>query len=228
MLVGICGNLGAGKTLTLTFFGWYLHTKMGASIYSNYWLQFPHKIIKDLTEIDNIKGGVFLGDELWSWMDSRTFGSNKNMAISKILLKSRKRGIDIFYTAQHFKQMDVRVRRITDMLCFPEMNARGGCTVHFYNYFMERTRKPITFDARFFFDKYDTEEEVGDIKGFEAEKALRKIKEVKALKLAKKMGIKLDDDENESGHKDDFDDGTLDEDEKDSDESSKEDDESSG
>jgi len=194
MLVGICGNLGAGKTLTLTFFGWYLHTQLGAPLYTNYWVSMPHKTISTLDAIDTITGGVFLGDELWSWMDSRGFGTQKNMQIAKILLKSRKRGIDIFYTTQHFKQMDARVRRITDILCFPEMSKSGCCTVHFFNYFMERVRKPLIFKSAYFFDKYNTEEEVEDIKGFEADKALRKIKEAKAIQKAKKMGINLDKD----------------------------------
>ena len=191
MIIGICGNLGQGKTCTLTFLG-HLFWRSGVTIYGNYVLKFPFTPVDSFDTIGEIRNGIFLGDELWAWADSRGFGLRQNRAIAAILLKSRKHGLDIFFTAQHFKQIDIRIRRMTDMFILPDLDKRSMiCKVHFYNYFYDRVRKPIQYDATKIFGLYDTTEEVEDIKGFEAEKAIQKIKEFEALAKAKALGIQL-------------------------------------
>lgn len=193
MLLGICGNLGSGKTCTLTFLGMYFY-KRGHNIFANYNLKFKYSAISSLEDIDNVKQGIFLGDELWGWIDARASISEKNKQIAKILLRSRKRGVDIFYTAQHFKQMDIRVRRITDMLLFPELQSNGKCTIKFFNVFGNRVRRPISYNANKIFKLYDTTEEVKEIEGFEGKKAVRMLKEIEALEKLKRMGIKVTND----------------------------------
>jgi hypothetical protein len=193
MLLGICGNLGSGKTCTLTFLGTYFY-KRGHNIFANYHLKFKYTPINSLEDIDNVKQGIFLGDELWGWIDARASISEKNKQIAKILLRSRKRGVDIFYTAQHFKQMDVRVRRITDMLLFPELYPTGKCVIKFFNVFGDRVRRPIAYNANKIFNLYDTTEEVKEIEGFEGRKAVRMLKEIEALEKLKRMGIKVTND----------------------------------
>ena len=185
MLVAICGNLGSGKTLSLTFMGWWF-LKKGYDIYSNYKLNFPHKRLTSFKDLSNFNNGVFLGDELWSWTDSREFGSRKNKDINAILLKSRKRGIDIFYTTQHFKQMDVRIRRITDIIVLPEMFKRGRlCRLYFFDNSGYKVRRPIVFKTEDIFPLYDTTEEVEDIQGFEGLKAIQLRREQNAIKKLK-------------------------------------------
>jgi hypothetical protein len=181
MLVGICGTLGSGKTLSLTFFGHYFRT-LGYSIFANYKLTFPHTRINSLKAISSFRNGVFLADELWSWVDSREFGSKKNKEINAILLKSRKRGIDIFYTSQHFKQMDVRIRRITDVVVFPMMlKNQSRCRLYFFDNAGFKVKNPITYKTKPIMKLYDTEEEVEDIEGFEGQKAVQAERERRAL-----------------------------------------------
>jgi hypothetical protein len=55
--------------------------------------------------------------DLSNHKDSRASGSKKNKFITPILAKSRKRGIQIAYTVQYFKQIDIRIRTVTDFIC---------------------------------------------------------------------------------------------------------------
>lgn len=160
MLVGIVGKMGTGKTLTLTYLA-MKERKKHRKIYSNYKLNFPYKPIKNLNDFDKIRNGVFCADELWLWLDSRESGQAKNKFGSKILAKSRKRGIDVYYTTQHIMQIDARVRRVTDYLIFPQI--KNGILImemyEYYNNSMEFLKK-IQVQANKLFDYYDTSEEV--------------------------------------------------------------------
>ena len=163
MIVFICSPMGTGKTLTLTGLGKYLQ-EIGFDIYSNYPVKFPHKPITNPLEIDTIKNGIFLGDELWNWMDSRVSARKQNQVISGILLKSRKRGFHVLHTAQFFSQPDKRLREHTDILAVPEYNDLDlTCFVTCYNYLGRGNVNPLpastfTFNAAAIFGLYDSYE----------------------------------------------------------------------
>ena len=121
MLFGICGNLGIGKTLMLTYLGLkeYLN---GNSIYANYHLfNMKYKLVEEPRDFINVIDGIFLGDELWLWADSRLSQTSKNKFVTKVLARSRHVKTDIAYTVQHRKQIDARIRRITDVWFFPKL-----------------------------------------------------------------------------------------------------------
>jgi len=154
------GELGAGKTLSLTYFAYLNHLK-GVKVYSNYHLSFPHEKILSIEDIEGMREGFFAGDELWLWMDSRASHSKKNRAISSILLKSRKRGIQIAYTTQSFGQIDLRIRRITDFIAVPMLSPKEDwCRVLILsNPSMTKVRW-LKFRTGEIFPLYDTEEEI--------------------------------------------------------------------
>lgn len=165
-LVAIVGNLGEGKTLTQTYLLFKKWTE-GRDVYSNYKLEFDFIPVDNIEDIEAMSQGVFGGDELWSWLDSRTSKNGKNRAIASILLKSRKRGIDIYYTTQTFMQMDKRVRSITDFIVTPQMNRlKTVCTAYWYNKNdVSFSNNPIPISRTRFLTKpifplYDTNEEV--------------------------------------------------------------------
>jgi hypothetical protein len=190
MIGAICGNLGAGKTLTLTFLGYQLWKFYGAEIYSNYNLAFPHKRIANIKELEKAGGGVFLADELWLWLDSRKYVSSPSEQINEILIKSRKRGFDIIYTEQFFKQIDLRLRRVTDMFIMPELSEKTGvCRVHYYNVFFERTRPPLLYDAKKIFPLYDTNEEIEKTDETKDDLSIRNYKKARMLAKAKEAGF---------------------------------------
>ena len=119
MLVGVVGEgLGSGKTCLLTFIGKRKHSE-GFSIYTNYGLKIPHKQIYSYDELKDMRNGVFLGDDFWSWVYMKFSGSMRNKLVSRIMLKSRKRGFDVYYSTQHEMLVDWQVEAITDlyMIC---------------------------------------------------------------------------------------------------------------
>ena len=156
----IVSPMGAGKTLTMTMYGYHEHL-LGKTVYSNYPVNFPHIPIRSPIEMADIQEGVFLGDELWSWLDSRESGSTQNKAISRILLKSRKKGYDIYHTAQFHMQPDRRLRNHTDIVIIPEFNKRSQtCIVRRYRYVGKMNvgdlMSEFKFDARPYYALYDT------------------------------------------------------------------------
>jgi len=160
MIIFIPSPMGSGKTLTLTLLG-YLHYLNGERIYSNYKVNYPHVPIRKPEEIEKIKNGVFLGDELWAWLDSRSSPSKINKTISKILLKSRKRGYSIYHTAQFFMQPEKRLREHSDKIIVQSFNElTGRCTITFYNYMgsgrVSQPLKSLTFNGRLVFPLYDS------------------------------------------------------------------------
>ena len=161
MIIFICSPMGSGKTLSLTYLGG-LAKLMGYDIYSNYPINYEHTPIIKSEQIETIKNGVFLADELWSWMDCRASGGKKNLFMSSILLKSRKRGFHIFHTAQFFLQPDKRLREHTDIMAVPEYDhVTKTCQLSYYRYIgheqiIPTPLKTFTFNARPVFELYDS------------------------------------------------------------------------
>lgn len=91
-------------------------------------------------------------------------GSKKNKFITPILAKSRKRGINICYTVQYFKQIDIRIRTVTDFVCIPRMNdAETKCTLMVYSNPSMQLQRMFRFRTAQVFELYDTNEEVAKL-----------------------------------------------------------------
>lgn len=168
-LLAVTGDvLGCGKTLTMVYYGlrnFFIHER---TVYANLPVKFKVEgkivgkaiMVNDPMTIAELEDGVFLGDELWAWLDSREFGQKKNKLGSKILLTSRKKNVHIFYTAQGLDQMEKRVRNITDFEAEPVMTAsKKWCIVTVYQ--LRRSKrvrviKKFKFYAPPLFEMYDT------------------------------------------------------------------------
>jgi hypothetical protein len=164
-MVLICfeGELGAGKTASLTYFALRNYQKH-RKIYANYHLNFPYTAVTSIEQIEDMREGFFAGDELWLWLDSRSSGSQKNKAISAILLKSRKRGIQIGYTTQNFHQMDRRIRHITDFIATPTLNKHETkCSILVWSHPAMRLVKVYKFKTHEIFPLFDTNEEIKEL-----------------------------------------------------------------
>jgi hypothetical protein len=162
-LIGILGELGVGKTLSLTWFALRHIVKYHGqrAIYSNYHFNnIDYYYIEHPDQIDIVREGFCALDELWSWADSRTSASKRNRFISKILLKSRKRDMDIGYTAQDWSQVEKRIRKVTDLIALPHFNDKSHiCTVQIYTKRLEPI-KLFRFRAPLIYPYYDTTEEI--------------------------------------------------------------------
>jgi len=164
MIIAFCGSLGSGKTLGLTWLAKQWHNA-GIPIYSNYDLKFKYNPIIEFEDIENMKEGFAVLDELWLWMDARMSITKRNRAISEILLKSRKRKISIGYTAQSFRQVDIRLRHVTDYLVMPDMLRRKTwCVLKFYSNPPSSAIMTKRFRTAEYFKLYDTTEEIKDIR----------------------------------------------------------------
>lgn len=131
VLIAIVGGLGSGKTLCLTYMGLKYYSQ-GFQLYSNYDIKNPttglplSDYIQSDTDLERVKDGYFLADELWNWCDSRMSSASANRFISGLLLKSRKRGFSLVYTTQSMGQIDKRVRDNTDFIIVPCINLVYG------------------------------------------------------------------------------------------------------
>lgn len=164
VLMAVLGELGAGKTLAMTYFALRNYWK-GKTIYANYMLKkIPFTPVTNPEQITTMRDGFFAGDELWVWADSRKSGSKSNKFITPILALSRKRGINICYTVQYFKQIDVRIRTVTDFIVMPRLNeSESVCRAFVYASPAMELQRVFKFKTAPIFDLYDTREEIGTL-----------------------------------------------------------------
>lgn len=117
MITLILGLMNSGKTLYMTreLFKAY---KKGKTVITNYPVNFSHHLVnkdwflnlaKKETIIDD-KNLVMGLDESWIWFDSRKSQANANIFGSYVFLQSSKTDTEIYLTAQHIGQFDVRIR----------------------------------------------------------------------------------------------------------------------
>jgi len=134
MIVGIVGQMGSGKTLSMVFFA-YHYQKQGKKILSNFRVRFPHRIItkKDIIEYGKgcskeLEDTLICLDEVQIMLDSRLHAKKGNRLISYMLLQSRKRSVDWFYTTQQFHNVEKRLRENTDLIieCSPTYTKEAG------------------------------------------------------------------------------------------------------
>jgi len=115
-MIGIfLGEQSAGKTLSMTYYA-YIYYLNGYKIFCNYNLAFPHEklskkiIIEYLKNKTQLNKSVFLIDEIYLFLDSRSFGSKTNKLITYFLLQTSKRDVHLFGTAQYFNTVEKRFR----------------------------------------------------------------------------------------------------------------------
>jgi hypothetical protein len=115
MLIGIEGGLGSGKTADLTR---YLikDRSLGFSVLTNYPLyEIPFILIEfdDLLNFaDNrvsLRNKTIGIDEITVYIDCRCSGSKRNRLFSYLVLQSRKRNTNIYYTTQDFAMCEWRL-----------------------------------------------------------------------------------------------------------------------
>ncbi len=111
-IIAIDGGLGAGKSY-LGVMLLYDEFLLGRPVYSNSDVRFATRVAT-WEQVCSIRDGVFLWDEAHLDIDSRMFGSN--VSTTPWLTQTRKLGVDIVYVTQNIDQVDIRLRRLTDVL----------------------------------------------------------------------------------------------------------------
>lgn len=122
MLIGAFGGFGSGKTLILASYCCHVANKPNYKVFTNFTVKHKNITIVepiDLLNINPTDYNVLLGlDEVYAWLDSRMSQTKVNRFLSWIILQSRKRNMDIFYTAQLGSLVDLRLRDLTDIVIY--------------------------------------------------------------------------------------------------------------
>lgn len=171
MIIGIKGNLGAGKTLVLTLLMILADEKLSqtSKIVTNYQTDVTDVYASnpmDLEEISKDYEGIQGLDEVWAWADSRKSGEND--IFNEMIINSRKRGWIVIYTTQDFHMVDKRLRDNTDYGIVPEHHKRperdDRAKLHVYTMSDGELDVHVaskSFNPEAIYGKYDTTEEVG-------------------------------------------------------------------
>jgi len=120
-ITGIFGKMGNGKTMLLAYLGVALKEN-GYNINSNFHLKtIDYNPIETLEDVDNVRDGVLLLDEMQLWVHARSGMSKLNQDLLRIIMMSRKRGLILFYTSQLYRTVDVLLREVTDYIIMPNI-----------------------------------------------------------------------------------------------------------
>ena len=123
MLEVVEGFKGAGKTVYAAYRA-YLTYLQNRAVFSNYHLEFPHQKINLDTFIshpDILVDATIIVDEAHNYFDAREFMSTKNQKFNKFQVQIRKRRVEVILTSQQFENIDLRIRKNTDIIstCHP-------------------------------------------------------------------------------------------------------------
>jgi len=122
MLIGIMGKMGAGKTLSASILASYLSRATGAPLSANYDL-IGATPIESLDDVQEKESGILVFDEVWLSADARAW--KDNVKLSHWINQTRKKKMIVFYTTQHIRQVEMRMRNGTDVLIYCEKTPEG-------------------------------------------------------------------------------------------------------
>ena len=165
MLFSIVGELGAGKTLSLTFLtykNWFFRRQ---KVYSNYHLyKIPYIYLEAVDQLTLMRDGIVAVDELWRICDTLLSRSKMHKLTSDILGRSRKRKLNYIFTAQLLETIAPRVRKVIDFVSYPLMNRTETiCKIVIFRGSRAREgtyMKTVYFKTDVVKQMYDTDEEI--------------------------------------------------------------------
>jgi hypothetical protein len=124
MIYQVIGDCGAGKTLLMTYLA-HLRAAKGIPIYSNYHLNFKYtqltsEFFKNYDKFP-IYTAVILFDELSLYYSARRSASRQNVNFNPFIVQTRKRDLELIYSAQQTRLCDIIIRENTDGVYLPEL-----------------------------------------------------------------------------------------------------------
>lgn len=198
MIVAITGALGAGKTAFLVYL-MELESRAGRHVYTNVSdLKIPHSFLS-WPEVEVLKGGgvpfpeldknpveykTVGWDEAHTGAHARRSMSNENIAVGNFVSQTRKLRLNLYYTTQRFKKMELEVRDCTDMILDVEDDPEAlNWSVVRKVIFDRISGEPVfqdefTFDRKPMYGRYDTFQRIMEPDAVVARKAARRGKNV--------------------------------------------------
>jgi hypothetical protein len=162
--MGIYGNRGSGKTLFMvhkTFECPNIPCKSNFKIESD--RVFPLEVFELLDLNPDNKPTIVNIDEAYTWLESRVSTSKLNRYVSYVGFQSRKRNLDILFSAQLSSSIDVRFRDTEDYRVFCKDRPNPRTSVQDFKYAVCKGRRTsfqtMKFkEAKKLFDIYNTDE----------------------------------------------------------------------
>lgn len=117
------GNLGDGKTFGMSIIAHYYAAKMARrhnaiEIFSNYGLKQSEQLesYKDFYNVAQADGSIICMDEAHTSLDSRLFQKGSNIYLTQLFFYFRKLRASVFLTTPNMKNIDSRIRLLTNIL----------------------------------------------------------------------------------------------------------------
>jgi hypothetical protein len=161
MILGFMGDLGSGKTLGAVIFAYniYFLSNKKLSIWANFTIKGANKI-KSLSQLKRLNNSILVLDELHILIDARMWKFNKELM--DYFLQLRKYNNFLIFTTQHIKQVDVRLRNVTQYIFYCQRFSK-----YFRYTLLDILYKDVIKTlylpkevAKVFYDKYNTFEKV--------------------------------------------------------------------
>lgn len=168
MLIGIEGELGGGKTLLMVYYLIREYEENKRKIMANIRISgIPYEnidvesLLQDNIELFDVVLGI---DEITLFADCRMSMSKRNLFFGYLILQSRKRNMDVYYTTQDLTMLDKRFLQHTNItvLCEKLHNASGETIDDYrmFSIFDLRSRKlnmkTFIMDISPYYSYYDT------------------------------------------------------------------------
>lgn len=131
----------------------YLHKITKAPLHDNYGLA-QSSPIENMESMAALEGGIFCFDEIWLSMDSRMWADN--VRASRWVNQTRKKKMIVFYTTQHIRQVEMRVRNATDVLIYCEKSPEGHWLQFIDWQYRTLGKRYLIGNPRPFYGLYDT------------------------------------------------------------------------
>lgn len=138
------GNLGEGKTFGMSVFAWHFvararHMGIKADLYANFDLvgAKPLTNYRDFYDVAKSEASICLMDEAHVNLDSRLFARGSNIYMTQFMFYLRKLNTSLFMTTPHIKNLDSRMRQLTNILVDCH-KLYGGFLYDIYDFQSER------------------------------------------------------------------------------------------